>query len=431
MLSYGEIVTIIQESTAYQTQNAVIRKLETILSENLHMKKPIKVITGIRRSGKSFILKRLYQKLSNEIPRENILFINFENDRLSGSLTLEALRNMYDIFKIKSDPAHRLYLFLDEIQNIPAWEKFVRTVYDSEDVDIYITGSNSQLLSSEFSTVIGGRVLEYRLQPFNFKEFLDFHGYKQLDPFSLNEKKAEISQLFETYLDFGGFCETFMLSDKQKAIYRQSLLEKIVLKDIINRYRIQKPDVIQKLFLYIAKNPGTVVSASRLSTAIGIDDKTVSLFLSYLSSVFLLERIDKYQWKTKNIFQTQKKYYLSDNLFTHLCRESRKLENLIYNHLIETYGESSVFFLRNEKGYEVDFIVISGLNYNCYQVCVDLNDENKKRKFRSLLNLRKYRSEEELMNDKYYLLYQTDSRITRDIPEGIELRQILDFVLTG
>ncbi len=430
MLSYGDIVTIIQESAVYRAKNIVTRKLEIILSENLLEKKPIKVITGIRRSGKSFILKRLYQKISIDIPKRNILFINFENDRLSDYLTLSSLRNIYDTFKLKSDQEYRLYLFFDEIQNIPGWEKFIRTVYDSEDDDIYITRSNSQLLSSEFSTVIGGRVLEYQLQPFTFAEFLDFHGYSQLDLFYINEKKIVLSRLFETYLESGGFCETFTLSDEQKGIYRQSLIEKIVLKDIINRYRIQKPDIMQNLFLYMAKNPGSIVSAAKLSAAMGIDDKTVSLFLSYLSSVFLLERVDKYQWKTKNIFRSQKKYYLSDNLFTHLCLESRKLENLIYTHLIEKYGVSAVFFLRNEKGQEVDFVVTIGRHYCCCQVCTDLNNENEKREFRSLLNLMKYRSREELIKDKYYLLYLNDSRSVKEKHEGIEAKQIMEFVLT-
>ena len=430
MLSYSEIVTIIQESATYQTQNVVIRKLETVFLENHLVKKPVKVITGIRRSGKSFILKRIYQKISGEIPKQNILFINFENDRLNGSLTLESLRNLYDIFKLKSNPGYNRYLFFDEIQNIPAWEKFVRTVYDSEGDDIYVTGSNSHLLSSEFSTVLGGRVLEYTLQPFTFKEFLDFHEYNHLDLFSINERKIEISQLFDTYLEYGGFCETFLLPDSQKAIYRQSLIEKIILKDIINRYGIQKSDLIQNLFLYIARNPGSIVSAAKLGNVIGINDKTVSLFLSHLSSVFLLGRIDKYQWKTKKIFQTQKKYYLSDNLFTHLCLESRKLENIVYNNLIEKYSGSAVFFLRDEKGHEVDFVVTFGRNYYCYQVCVDLNDENEKREFRSLLNLRKYRSDQELKGDKYYLLFKTDSRMVKDTPRGIEIRQILEFVLT-
>ena len=430
MLGYGDIVTIIQESAVYRAEKIVTRKLEIILSEKLLEKKPIKVITGIRRSGKSFILKRLYKKLTIDIPKKNLLFLNFENDRLNGNLTLSSLRDIYNTFKLKSDPKYRLYLFFDEIQNIPGWEKFIRTIYDSEDDDIYITGSNSQLLSGEFSTVIGGRVLEYQLQPFTFTEFLDFHGYNQLDLFAINEKKTELGRMFATYLDFGGFCETFTLSDEQKEIYRKSLIDKIVLKDIINRYRIQKPDIMQNLFLYIAKNPGSIVSAAKLSTVMGIDDKTVSLFLSYLNNVFLLGRVDKYQWKTKNIFRSQKKYYLSDNLFTHLCLESRKLENFIYTHLIEKHGASAVFFLKNEKGQEVDFIVTYKRQYYCYQVCTDLNDENEKREFRSLLNLMKYRTDEEIKEDRYYLLYMKDSRSFKDMHKGIEAKQIMEFVLT-
>jgi len=429
MITYGDIVTIVQESAVYQAKNIVTRKLEKTLSENLLEKKPIKIITGIRRSGKSFIIKRLYQKLSIDVPKRNLLFINFENDRLSNNLNLSSLRDIYDTFKLKSDPEYRLYLFFDEIQNIPAWEKFIRTVYDSQDDDIYITGSNSQLLSSEFSTIIGGRVLEYQLQPFTFNELLDFHGYGQLDLFSVNEQKTELNRMFDTYLESGGFCETFTLPDRQKESYRQSLIEKIVLKDIINRYRIQKPDIIQNLFLYIARNPGSVVSAAKLSSVMGIDDKTVSLFLSYLNNVFLLRKIDKYHWKTRNIFRSQKKYYLSDNLFTHLCLESRRFENLIYNHLTEKHGASTVFFLKDEKGQEVDFVVTYGRNYYCYQVCIDLNDENEKREFRSLLNLMKYRSPENIKGDKYYLLYYKDSRSVKDVPKGIIAKQIMEFIL--
>lgn len=431
MITYSELVTIIQESAVDHAENIVTRKLENILSENLLKKKPIKVITGIRRSGKSFILKRLYQKLSIEVPKRNLLFINFESDRLSNDLNLSSLRDIYDDFKLKSDPGYRLYLFFDEIQNIPGWEKFVRTVYDSQDDDIYVTGSNSRLLSSEFSTVIGGRVLEYQLQPFTFIEFLDFHGYGQLDLYSINEQKTELTRLFETYLESGGFCETFILSDQQKEIYRQSLIDKIVLKDIIGRYRIQKPGIIQNLFLYIARNPGSIVSAAKLSSIMGIDDKTVSLFLSYLNNVFLLRKVDKYQWKTRNIFRSQRKYYLSDNLFTHLCLESRRLENFIYTHLIEKYGASSVFFLKNEKGQKVDFVVTYGRHYYCYQICADLNNENEKREVRSFLNLMKYRSPEEIKKDKYYLLYLKDSRSVKDMPQGIEVKQIMEFVLTS
>ncbi len=154
--------------------------------------------------------------------------------------------------------------------------------------DIYITGSNSQLLSSEFSTVIGGRVLEYKLQPFTFREFLDFHGYSKLDQFSIIEKKIELSQLFDTYLEYGGFYETFLLTEDQKVIYRKSLLEKIVLKDIINRYRINKPDIIQNLFLYIAKNPGTIVSAAKLRDITDSKKNTTSLTTCLLISVWNL-----------------------------------------------------------------------------------------------------------------------------------------------
>ena len=429
MITYSEIVSIIHDSSRFQTDIIVTRKLEQALEKNLLQKKPIKVITGIRRSGKSFILKRIYQKIAASVPRKNILFLNFEHDRLNTCLNLTSLREIYDLFTQKSDPEYRIYLFLDEIQNIPGWERFVRTVYDSGSDDIYITGSNSELLSSEFSSVIGGRVLEYHLQPFTFYEFLHFFNFGDVDLFSLYDKRIELSRLLDTYLNSGGICETFTLSNEQKDIYRDSLIDKILLKDIISRYRINKPELIKNLFLYIAKNPGSLVSASKLSRVMKVDDKTVTTYLTYLCNSFLLRRIDRLEWKTKNIFQSQKKYYLTDNLFTHLSMDSRKLENLIYIHLIDRYGKASVNFLRNEKGQEVDFIVTRGKAYYCFQVCVELNEENRSREFRSLVNLMKYRSPEELNTDRYILLYSRDSRLLKENLPGIELIEILEFLL--
>ena len=428
MLSYGEIVSIVLESSRIQTEHIIERRLERLLSRNLLERKPIKIITGIRRSGKSFILKRLYHKIANLIPHANILFLNFENDRLISNLNLSSLREIYESFKQKSDPEYRFYVFLDEIQNISNWERFVRTIYDSTDDEIYLTGSNSELLSSELSTAIGGRVLDYHLQPFTFPEYILYHS-GQVDEFSYHEKKNELLRLFDTYIDNGGICETINLIPEQIDIYRESLLDKIIFKDIITRYAIKKPELIKNLFYYIAKNPGSLVNNKKLGQEMDVDDKTVQTYINYLKNTYLIQRIDKFNWKTRKIFNTQKKYYLSDNLFTNLCKETRKLENLVYSHLIEEYSPSSIYFIRDEKGHEIDFLVNKGAQFVCIQVCQELNEENKTREFRSLTNLMKYRTEQELQGDSFILLYLKDYRYVKNNPPGITVRGLPEFLL--
>jgi uncharacterized protein len=429
MISYGDIVEIITDSSRILAEHPVLRRLEKDLLVNLLERKPIKIITGLRRSGKSFILKRIYQALARQIPRKNLFFINFEDDRLSTMLDTENLRFMYETFRTQSDPNHRLYLFLDEIQQVPGWERFVRTIYDSRNDEIYITGSNSSLLSSEFSTAIGGRVLEYHLFPFSFPEYLLWHGKDIRDLFDLHTQREDLNRLLHLYFISGGLCETFNLSEEQRDSYRQSLVDKILLKDVIGRYRIEKPDKIGALYTYVSRNLGSLFSFSSLAQIIQIDDKTVGAYLDYLCNTFALQRIDKFEWKTKKVYQTQKKLYAGDQLFTHFSQDTRRLENLVFTHLCRRHGAEHVFFHRDERGHEVDFIVSREEGYDCYQVSWLLTDENAGREFRSLQHLYKSGSSQHNENNRFRLLFLQDARNDKLTPEGVEILNLLEFLL--
>ncbi len=176
-MTYNELLTVIAESAQLGTEQSIDRSIESELYLLLKVPKPLKAITGLRRSGKSYLLKKMYRHLIDElgIPPSNILFINFENDRLLKYRNLIGLRNLFDMFISHANGQNPMYLFLDEIQNVHEWESFVRTVYDSTDYNIFITGSNSHLLSSEFSTSLGGRILEFNIYPFSFSEYLQWN----------------------------------------------------------------------------------------------------------------------------------------------------------------------------------------------------------------------------------------------------------------
>ncbi|MEK7164221.1 MAG: AAA family ATPase [Patescibacteria group bacterium] len=177
-MTYNELLTIIAESAQLNTEMSVVRSFESELYPLLSVPKPLKAITGLRRSGKSYLLKKMYRHLIDKmgVPQSNILFVNFENDRLVKYCNLIGLRNLFDIFISHTSGQKPIYLFLDEIQNVHQWESFVRTIYDSTNYNIFITGSNSHLLSSEFSTSLGGRILEFNIYPFSFKEYIEWNN---------------------------------------------------------------------------------------------------------------------------------------------------------------------------------------------------------------------------------------------------------------
>lgn len=426
MLTYNQLAEIIIDSSKLNTKG-IERSVEKELKQVLFQPKPLKVITGIRRCGKSFILKRLYKLLlKSDIPENNILFLNFEDDRLSSYLSINDLRLIYDLFISKIDKTKPVYFFLDEIQNIPTWEKFVRTIYDSTNYHIYITGSNAKLLSKEFSSTLGGRILEYTLYPFSFPELLQYRNISYSNAFELAENKVELKKYLNEYLNFGGLSEVFDLPENTKITYRKSLIDKIIVNDIVARFNLESVNLLQNILLFLEKNIGNIVSYRKIANVADANENTVEQYISHLQDAFIIEKLKKFSWKTKAIFDTNKKFFFIDNLFCHYADIEDKLENICYLHLLRNYGHKNIFIGRDDKGKEVDFVVKrKDESFLSIQVCYELTDNNLKRETSSLLLFDKYVKHPQ----NEYLIIIMYNRSTNEIPKNIRLINISDFLL--
>jgi len=390
-MSYDELKQIISESSLISGDQKVIVRSYDDLDKLINTSKPIKILTGIRRSGKSFILKKIFNKAKLITSPNNLLFINFEHPLLEGKINLTELLKVYDLFLSQVDKTKPMLVFLDEIQNIKGWEKFVRTIYDSTSVNIFITGSNSRLLSSEYTTVLGGRYLEFHILPFNFSEFLEYNNLIVKDSFKKVELRNEILGKYKEFVEYGGIPEAILLETPFKLQLKHSLVEKILLKDIIERFSLYYPQLLRSILRYLERNVGNIVSAGNIMNSkdknLEYDEKTITKYLEYLEQSYLVRKVEKFDIKTKAIFNTQKKYYFTDNIFTEYSNYSDKVENLVYTSLLRKYeNQEDIYFGKAIDGSEIDFIVAHRDIKLKIQVCSELNPQNIKREIKTLLN---------------------------------------------
>ena len=349
------------------------------------------VFVGIRRAGKSFLLyQRIQQLLSQGVKWDEMLYINFEDERLIGmtaadlNLILEVHWEMYG-----KKPA----LFLDEIQNIPGWEKFARRLADSKH-RVYITGSNAKMLSKEIQTTLGGRYIAVDVYPYSFNEFLsandvDFNPETLL---STNGRSGVLRQ-FNSYFYFGGFPEGAMLPSKRD--YLTSVYQKIFLGDITTRHSIDNTFALKILFKKIAESVRQPISFTRLaniisSTGAKIGTNTVINYVDYAKDAWLIMPVQNIASKIVDK-ETSPKYYFVDNGILNLFLidgNTALLENLVAVTLLRKYGRHDAVFFYN-KGIEVDFYLPE--EQLAIQVCYSLNDtETCKRETTALLQMAKH-----------------------------------------
>jgi predicted AAA+ superfamily ATPase len=325
--------------------------------------KKIVSLIGVRRSGKTYILFSLIKQLRQRIDPANIIYINFEDDRLFP-LSVEKLDDLmegyYELYPQKRN--EKVYLFLDEVQNIDGWERYVRRIYDTLDLQLYITGSSSKLLSSEIATSLRGRTITYEIFPFSFREYL---RYKEIE-INLHSSKSIsfIKNAFESYVVDGGFAETFDESlDVQKRILKD-YLDLIIYKDIIERYHIKNQSLLKHLIKYMFVNMGTLVSINRLyndykSQGYKVGKDTLQDYLSYLQEAYALFTIPIHRHSVREEQRNPKKLYAIDNGFKKLFSISpsddfsKLYENLAFLHLRRTSSE--VYYFKDKQ--EVDLYV--------------------------------------------------------------------------
>ena len=351
----------------------------------------IVIITGIRRCGKSSLLKIISKKL-----KERFVYLNFDDIRLTDF----KVENFEDIEEIVSEiygiKTNAIYL-LDEIQNVPSWERWVNNLY-AKKIKVFVTGSNSSLLSSEISTFLTGRNKVIKLYPFSFREFLSVKKIK-IDYQTTNERRA-ISQAFNDYFEKGGFPLVIINDDLSLS---KQYFEDILNKDIIKRYNIKKVKELKDLILYLFSNVSKTYSYSTLKQVSSIKSLSmINNYIEYLKNVFVASTINKFDFSVKKQRVSSSKFYALDNSFLKTVafnfseNAGKRLENLVFIELVRRGDEIYYYTKKNE----CDFVIKEGLKINkAIQVCLVLdNAVTKKRETDGLIEaLKEFNLEEGLI----------------------------------
>lgn len=338
----------------------------------------IKVITGIRRSGKSVILTQIIDEIKkNGIDDEHIIYINFESKEYSF---IKNDDDLYNYIKEKMKDKKKYYLFFDEIQNIEKWELAINSFKSDykEKISIFITGSNSDLLSGELATHIAGRYVSFKVLPFSFKEVCILKG-------NSNKSKYELEEDFEDYMNWGGMPQRFIFnSEEQIRTYLTDVYNSIVVKDIVERFKVKDIDLFNRILEYILTTPAQTFSAESLAKYFESENRNVTKntlynYLEYMNKALLINKVDRYDVRGKRILNGKYKYYLTDLGLGRIMNISKKeqigsyIENIVYNELIYRGYDVKIGFLENA---EVDFIAIKDGKKEYYQACYMLYDEN-------------------------------------------------------
>jgi hypothetical protein len=349
----------------------------------------IKVITGIRRCGKSTMMLLIQQLLTEEgVESKQIISINFESMKYYHLRTSLALYNyVSELLKTMKSPA---YVFFDEIQIVENWEEAVNSLFLDFQIDMYITGSNSQLLSSELSTLLTGRFIHIEMQVLSFSEMLEFRS----------GKTDTQENLLWLYIRRGGFPAVHLTSDyDEKATYMiiNDIFDSIVLRDVVQRYKIRDVELLRRILNFIADSVGNTISAKRIadyfkSQARKVDINTVYTYLDALVSSFLMTKVQRYDIKGRELLKTQEKYYLADTGLQHAVFGYRDrhisgiLENIVYNELVR---RGYTVYIGKLDTREVDFIAEQPHHKLYVQVAFKLeSEETVQREFAPLLAIR-------------------------------------------
>jgi predicted AAA+ superfamily ATPase len=323
----------------------------------------IKIITGMRRVGKSCLIKLIIEMLKLNMDDKNaILYINKE------SLDFEFISNYQDlnqyVNKCFKGIKGKKYLFVDEIQEIAAWEKAITSLFSKGNIDIYVTGSNAHLLSSEIATLISGRFVEFPVYTLSFEEFLLFR----------NDKKEDIETEFLNYMKFGGFPAIHHFDFYKEVIYQyiNSLYSTILLKDVIKRNNVRNVHLLERITQYVFDNVGNIFSAKKISDFIKsqkmkVGIETVQNYISYLLSTFAIHKTSRYDIKGKRLLELYEKYYLGDLSLRHAMLGYKEtdisgmLENLVFLELkrrgfnihIGKYGNKEIDFIAEKENKKI------------------------------------------------------------------------------
>lgn len=333
----------------------------------------IKVITGIRRCGKSVLLQQIKEELLAEGIREDqILYLNFEDYDFSF---IQSGKDLHEYVKEQLTEKQKYYLFFDEIQTVSEFERVINSLRMKFDVSIFITGSNGKLLSGELATYLSGRYVSFLVMPFSFREMCEI---RKVQPESATE------EMLLEYMEWGGMPQRFQLTDQEQVkTFLRDVYDTIVLRDIVQRAGIRDVDVFNRLIEYLACNPSQTVSVKSISDYFmsverKISRETIYNYLENITASMIMRKVSRYDVRGKCILTKMEKYYLTDTGLGRVRNSGFKLEmgalleNIIYNELIVRGYD--VYVGKTRKS-EVDFVAVRGNEKEYYQVAYYLYDQ--------------------------------------------------------
>lgn len=382
----------------------------------------VKILTGVRRCGKSTILKMIMETLQKErgVPMEQIVSYRFDSMEYEDMTA----KQMYQELKGRLCPNGRTYLFLDEVQEIKGWEKAVNSLASDFNVDIYVTGSNSRMMSSEISTYLTGRYVSFRIYTLSFREYLTFKSqYAAVE---------DVHKELANYIRLGGFPATHLRAYGQDEVYTivRDIYNSTIFSDIVKRNQIRKIDQLERVVRYTFNNVGNTFSSKAISDYLkaehrSLDNETVYSYLEKLEKAYLLHRCSRYDLNGKEILKTQEKFYLADTSLRYSVlgynddTVASSLENVVY---LELCRRGYTVYIGKTGDGEVDFVATRQNEKLYVQVTQRIESEKtEKREYERLLEIR----------DNYpkYVL-RTDEFVGGNY-EGIITMHVADFLLSG
>ena len=408
----------------YETE--VVRKAST--NEIIFLK-------GVRRSGKSTILLNHIKNLIKEgTPKENILFVNLEDPRFASSLSLELLEEIKQAYLYYMDPKDKPYIFLDEVQNIDGFEKWLLKEYELQTSHLFATGSNSKLLSKEIGSSLSGRYLDIQVTPLSFNEYLLFNNLVVEKPYDLISNKNDIERHFENFMLYGGFPKVVLTEDVMlKEAELKSYFDSILLRDIVARYKLNNFRILEQLAIFLLSSISNSVSITKVKNRLGVSHDLASRYMEYLENTYMIQSVPLFDWSLQKQYVNPKKIYSIDTgLSKRVSFEVGKcigdmLENIVYLELKRRHDE--IYYFKTAQGYEVDFLIKEYEKItHLVQVSQTLVDEKtKKRELRALV-----KASDELKHSddiKLSLLTMDQSYEETMDSKTIEVINILEWLL--
>ena len=382
----------------------------------------VKILTGVRRCGKSTILKMIMERLKTErnIPEDRIISCRFDSMEYEDMTA----KQIYTLLKEQLSPDGKTYLFLDEVQEIKGWEKIVNSLASDFDVDLYITGSNSRMMSSEIATYLTGRYISFRIFTLSFGEYLMFKSKFA----NVGEPKAELAN----YVRLGGFPATHLQAYSQDEIYTivRDIYNSTIFSDIVKRNQVRKIDQLERVVKYTFNNVGNTFSAKSIADYLkaerrSLDNETVYSYLEKLEKAYLLHRCSRYDLQGKEILKTQEKFYLADVALRYSVlgynadSVASSLENIVY---LELCRRGYTVNVGKTGDSEIDFVAVRQNEKIYVQVTQEINSEKtEKREYNRLLEI----------PDNYPKFVLTTDEFAGGNYEGIKTMHIADFLLSA